>query len=79
MFSTRSGAARLSLVVVIGLVVLKVVVAAITGSISILAQAVDSFLDLFAIAIIFLAVWIATKPADEEHPSDMAKRRILPP
>jgi len=68
MFSTRSGAARLSLVVVIGLVVLKVVVAAITGSISILAQAVDSFLDLFAIVVTFFAISIATKPADEEHP-----------
>jgi len=68
MFSTRSGVAKLSLVVVIGLIVLKVVVGVITGSISILAQAVDSFLDLFAIGIIFFAVSIATKPADEEHP-----------
>ena len=68
MFSTRSGAARLSLVVIIGLVVLKIVVAAITGSISILAQAVDSFLDLFAIVVTFFAISIATKPADEEHP-----------
>ncbi len=68
MFSTRSGAARLSLVVVIGLFVLKVVAAAITGSISILAQAADSFLDLFAIVVTFFAISIATKPADEEHP-----------
>jgi len=68
MFSTRSGAAKLSLVVVIGLIALKVVVTVITGSISILAQATDSFLDLFAIVIIFFAVSIATKPADEEHP-----------
>jgi len=68
MFSTRSGAVKLSLVVVIGLIVLKVVVAIITGSISILAQAVDSFLDLFAIVITFFAVTIAIKPADEEHP-----------
>ncbi len=68
MFSTRSGAAKLSLVVVTVLIVLKVVVAVITGSISILAQAVDSFLDLFAIAITVFAVGIATKPADEEHP-----------
>ncbi|MFB0559529.1 MAG: cation diffusion facilitator family transporter [Dehalococcoidales bacterium] len=68
MFSTRSGAAKLSLAVVIGLIVLKIVVAVITGSISIVAQAVDSFLDLFAIVITVLAVGIATKPADEEHP-----------
>ena len=68
MFSTKSGAAKLSLIVIIGLVVFKVVVAVITGSISILAQAVDSFLDLFAIVITVFAVSIAAKPADEEHP-----------
>ena len=68
MFSTRSGAVRLSLAIIIGLIVLKVVVAVITGSISILAQAVDSFLDLFAVLVTFFAVIIATKPADEEHP-----------
>jgi len=68
MFSTRSGAVRLCLVVVIGLIVLKVVVAVVTGSISVLAQAVDSFLDLFAVAIIFFSILIAAKPADYEHP-----------
>lgn len=68
MFSTPGGAARLSLIVVTGLVVLKVVVAVITGSISILAQAIDSFLDLFAVGLTFFAVTISNKPADEEHP-----------
>ena len=68
MFSSQSGAAKLALVVVIGLIALKVVVAVITGSISILAQAMDSFLDLFAVVITLFAVSIATKPADREHP-----------
>ena len=68
MFSTRSGAVKLSLAVVIVLIVLKVVVAVVTGSISILAQAADSFLDLFAIVITLFAVSIAAKPADEKHP-----------
>ena len=68
MFSSQSGAAKLALGVVVGLVVLKVVVAVITGSISIFAQAADSFLDLFAIVITLLAVRISTKPADKEHP-----------
>ena len=68
MFSTRSGAVKLSLIVVIGLTGLKVAVAVITGSISIFAQAADSFFDLFAVAITFFAVGIAAKPADEEHP-----------
>ncbi len=68
MFSTRSGVARLSIAVVIGLVALKVVVATMTGSISILAQAADSFLDLFALLVTFLAIVVAARPADEEHP-----------
>ena len=68
MFSTRSGAAKLSLGVVIALVGLKVAVGAITGSLSVLAQATDSFLDLIAISITFLAIRIAVKPADREHP-----------
>lgn len=67
MFSTRSGAVKLALVAVIGLIALKVVVAVITGSISISAQAVDSFLDLFAVAITFFAIRMANMPADEEH------------
>ncbi|MFC2063321.1 cation diffusion facilitator family transporter, partial [Chloroflexota bacterium] len=68
MFATRTGAARLALIAVIGLIALKVAVVVITGSISILAQAVDSFLDLFAIVITFLAVIIANRPADKAHP-----------
>jgi len=67
MLATRTGAAKLSLIVVIGLIVLKVAVGVVTGSISIFAQATDSFLDLFAIAITFFAVIAATKPADREH------------
>jgi len=66
--ASQSGAAKLMLIVVIGLIVLKVAVAIITGSISILAQAVDSSLDLLAVVITFVAIRIATKPADEEHP-----------
>ena len=68
MFSTRRGAAKLSLIVVFGLIVLKAVVAVLSGSLSIIAQALDSFLDMFAVLITFFAVRIATKPADEEHP-----------
>jgi len=67
-FSSQSGASKLTLVVVIGLIALKVAAAVITGSISILAQAMDSFLDLFAVVITLFAVVIAIKPADEKHP-----------
>ncbi|MFC1990348.1 cation diffusion facilitator family transporter [Chloroflexota bacterium] len=77
MFSTRSGAAKLALTIVISLIVLKATVAFITGSISITAQAVDSFLDLFAISVTLFAVRIAGVPADEEHPFGHGKMESI--
>ena len=68
MFLTRKGAVQLSLLAVIGLFVLKIIVSVMTGSISILAQSADSFLDIFAILVTFLAIVASAKPADENHP-----------
>ncbi|MBI2852478.1 MAG: cation transporter [Chloroflexi bacterium] len=68
MFSTKSGAAKLALGCILGMVGLKITFTVLTGSISILAQAVDSFLDVLAVGLAFFAVVIALKPADEEHP-----------
>ncbi|MBM3142690.1 MAG: cation transporter [Chloroflexi bacterium] len=68
MFSTERGAANLLIGVVISLILLKVITGWISGSISVFAQAADSFLDLFAGVVTFFAVRIATRPADEEHP-----------
>jgi len=77
MLATKSGAAKLSIIVVIALVALKVVVGAVTGSLSILAQAVDSFLDLFAVIVTLIAIRIAARPADEEHPFGHGKAENL--
>lgn len=68
MFSTKTGAAKLLIGLVICLVAVKILVSWLTGSISILSQAADSFFDLFAGLITFSAIRIATKPADSEHP-----------
>jgi len=68
MFSTKAGATKLLIGVVVGLIIFKVVVGLLTHSISILAQATDSLLDLFAAIITFSAIRIAAKPADAEHP-----------
>jgi cation diffusion facilitator family transporter len=65
--STRTGAIKLSMVVVIGLIVLKVLVSIVSGSISIAAQAADSFLDTFSIVLTLAALKSAATPADEEH------------
>jgi len=68
MFTTAHGAARLSLAVIITLVAVKITAAVITGGISIIAQGIDSLLDLVAITITFAAIKAAAKPADQEHP-----------
>jgi len=68
MLSTKAGASKLLIAAVVGLIVFKVLVSWLTGSISMLAQAADSLLDLFAGIITFSAIRIAAKPADAEHP-----------
>ncbi len=68
MFSTAKGAIKLSLIVIVTLVALKLVAAVITGGISIIAQVVDSLLDVIAISVTLFAVKVAAKPADKEHP-----------
>ncbi len=68
MFSTKVGATKLLIAVVVGLIIFKVFISLLTGSISVLAQAADSLLDLFAAIITFSAIRIAAKPADAEHP-----------
>jgi cation diffusion facilitator family transporter len=75
--STRTGAVRLSMVVVICLIVLKVVVSIISRSISISAQAADSLLDIFSIGITFFALKKSAAPADEEHPFGHGKAEGL--
>jgi cation diffusion facilitator family transporter len=50
------------------IVVAKVVVGLLTGSLGILSEAVHSLLDLAASAFTLLAVRTSRKPADKEHP-----------
>jgi cation diffusion facilitator family transporter len=51
----------------IGLTGMKIVVAVLTGSLGILAEAAHSGLDLVAALLTFLAVRVADKPADATH------------
>ena len=66
--SDAQKATRISLLTVTGLVALKITIGIFTGSISILAQAADSLLDLSAVLISFFLVAVAARPADKEHP-----------
>src|SRR6267143_1237064 len=57
-----------SVVIGIALVLGKLVVGLLTGSLGILSEAVHSILDLVASAFALVAVRTSRKPADSEHP-----------
>jgi cation diffusion facilitator family transporter len=61
-------ASLISVLAVLGLIVLKVAVGLITGSLGILAQAADSVLDMVAAVVAFFAVRVAAQPPDADHP-----------
>ena len=49
------------------LIILKLIVGLVTGSVSILAEAIHSSIDLLAAVIAFFGLRAAGKPADHEH------------
>src|SRR5579872_4351217 len=51
----------------IALVLLKVFLAVVTGSLGVLSEALHSILDLVAAIITYLSVRVADKPADAQH------------
>jgi cation diffusion facilitator family transporter len=63
----KLGAALGSVAAAVLLTVLKVVVGLLTGSLGILAEAAHSGLDLVAAIVTYIAVHIASKPADRNH------------
>lgn len=76
-FQRSERAALVSLVVTICLVLLKFIVWAATSSLAVLSQALDSVLDLVALSLVFVAIRIANKPADESHHYGHAKAENL--
>lgn len=50
------------------LIILKLIVGILTGSVSIISEAIHSTMDLLAAVIAFLSVRISDRPADEKHP-----------
>lgn len=77
MFHTKTGAAGLTIGTVALLSLLKIAVGIISGSVSIIAQAIDSLLDLFASLFTFFSLRIAGKPADREHPFGHGKAESI--
>lgn len=68
MFRTKTGAAGLSVLSNTLLILLKLVAGILTGSVSIIAEAIHSGIDLLAALIAFVSLRIAGRPADREHP-----------
>ncbi|MBE0648390.1 MAG: cation transporter [Bacteroidales bacterium] len=60
--------ARLSIISNSLLIIMKLVVGMISGSVSIISEAIHSFMDLLAAIIAFLSVRISDRPADSKHP-----------
>lgn len=61
-------AARLSILTASGLAVMKLFAGLHTGSLAVIASAVDSLLDILMSAVNYLAIRHAEQPADENHP-----------
>jgi cation diffusion facilitator family transporter len=68
MLATKEGAAKLAIVAVSLLIVIKTAASIVTGSIAIRADAIHSVIDLFGVVIGYTGIRIASKPPDESHP-----------
>ena len=70
-------ASQASVFLAIGLMVLKMVVWGVSGSVSILASWVDSLMDALASVVNLLAVRLALSPADDDHPFGHTKAESI--
>lgn len=66
--SNKVKAARMSIISNSSLIVLKLIVGLITGSVSIISEAIHSASDLVAALIAYFSVKVSDTPADEKHP-----------
>lgn len=70
-------AAWISLAATCVVVAVKLAGAALSGSISVLAEALQSILDVAMSAVVVWAVKVAAKPSDEDHPFGHSKAELL--
>ncbi|HEY1407004.1 MAG TPA: cation diffusion facilitator family transporter [Spirochaetota bacterium] len=66
--SRKQNYAKLSIASNLVLILLKIFVGILTGSVSIVSEAIHSIMDLFAAIVAFFSVKIADLPPDENHP-----------
>jgi len=70
---SKARAAALSIAANAGLILIKLVAGAVTGSVAIVTEAVHSSIDLLASVVAFFSVRAADEPADAEHRYGHAK------
>ena len=75
--ATKNSAARLSIIVAIFLIAIKVTAGWLTGSLSVWASLLDSVLDMFASTLNFIAVRVASRPVDKDHAYGHGKAESL--
>jgi len=68
MMNRKTRIARISILSNTFLILIKGIAGLLSGSISILSEAIHSFMDLLASIIAFFSVKISGSPADERHP-----------
>jgi len=77
MHRRKAGVAALSIISNATLVILKLLVGLLIGSVSVLSEAIHSAVDLVASVIAFLSVRTSAKPADAHHPFGHGKYENL--
>ena len=66
--SSKTAAASISILSNTSLVIIKFIAGTLSGSVSVISEAIHSMMDLLAAVIAFFAVRISDNPADEDHP-----------
>lgn len=66
--NVKEKTARLSIISNSSLIILKLITGLLTGSVSIVSEAIHSTMDLIAAVVAYFSVKISDKPADENHP-----------
>ncbi|MFC1935079.1 cation diffusion facilitator family transporter [Chloroflexota bacterium] len=67
MFTKKSKAAAVSIASNTALILLKLIAGMITGSVSLIAEAIHSTMDLAAAIVAFISVRVADRPPDKKH------------
>jgi cation diffusion facilitator family transporter len=68
MATTKTKAAAISITSNTSLILMKLIAGLVTGSVSLIAEAIHSTMDLAAAIIAFICVRISDKPEDKNHP-----------